>query len=289
MSVVGRVFAIVPAALLAAAALAAPSAPAAPVPSPGEEFARVRGDLSGKEVVYYWAGEVRGVVPGERARKLFRVEGYNVGRLERTKDGLRLITREVTFYEDPATGEILGRWTNPYTRREVEVVHVWNDPVNSEWPASFALPAEDFGPDRVFSLRVYLLYPSPLPKSRFPEFAQADDYQAAELFQFFVRKDELADPARTSVPARISWTRIGPWLPFMRMGDRPGQMVYHCAGYKLPGGYADLPAKVRAYVEARGPQFRSAPAAYSEPNETSWTYFRKRLDAAASPQAPASK
>ncbi|MGH2813377.1 MAG: DUF1838 family protein, partial [Actinomycetota bacterium] len=55
---------------------------------------------------------------------------------------------------------------------------------------------------------------------------------------------------------------------------RQGQVVYHCRGAKL-GGYDELPEWIRTRVEARGRHFKEAPTEFTQPNETSWTYFRK--------------
>jgi hypothetical protein len=38
--------------------------------------------------------------------------------------------REIVFYRDIKTGEILKTWHNPYTDRTVDVVPIANDPFN---------------------------------------------------------------------------------------------------------------------------------------------------------------
>jgi hypothetical protein len=95
-----------------------------------------------------------------------------------------------------------------------------------------------------------------------------------ELFQFFVPASELASDA-ASVPCTLSWTRVSPWLPWMELGALPGALVYHCRGAKL-GGWDEVPDRFREHVAAHGPAFAHAPEDWSEPNETSWTAFRKR-------------
>jgi len=252
-------------------------------------FMRTRGDIAGDEVVFYWTGDIYSFVPGEQSRHLFAADGYNIGRLEEHGNGYRLLTREVFVYRNPDTGEILEEWPNPYTGDTVGVIHVWNDPVNSYMPRSqgdweFSMPYTDLpGGEIGWNLDILLAYPSPLPADSFPEYSGSNLYQGAELFHFFVSRDDLSDTTLTTVPCRLSWTRFGQWLPWMRMADRPGYLIYHCAGAKLPGGFEALPADLRALVADHDMDFSRAPEEYASPNQTSWTYFRRLLEAGGRP------
>ncbi len=248
-----------------------------------QTFLKTRGDSSGAEVVFHWTGTVYSFVPGERRRELFLFEGFNIAKTIVKDDGFELLTREAAFFKDPRTGAILETWRNPFTDTDVPVVQIWNDPVNQDISISEEylpyvhrmLPSEDLGDQISFYLDIFPFYPSPLPRREFSEFSQNDLYQAAEFFQFFVSKSDIANPDLTTLPTNITWTRISPWMPFMRMGDREGQLVFVCRGQKLPGGWNDIPSHIRSYVEASNPHYSTAPQEYSEPNETSWTYFRK--------------
>lgn len=248
-----------------------------------DSFVRVRGSLNPEEEsVYYFKGKVRAQQPGKRAELLFDFEGFNVARtVLDTQGSWQMLTREVAVYRDPQTGEILNSWQNPYTGKDVKVVPVWNDPVNAVLGprgTPSPTPVEDLGEEACYSVDAFLAYPSPLPREKYPEYSQSDIYQGAELFNFFAEKEDLADPDLDSVPAEISWTRLGPWLPWMQMGAKPGQMVYHARGHKLAHGIADLPGELKHFVEEKNPKFLHAPEEFSTPNETSWTYFKKQLD-----------
>jgi len=91
---------------------------------------------------------------------------------------------------------------------------------------------------------------------------------------------DLTDPKKHSADVTVAWTRVSDWLPWMKMRGRAGQLYFNGAGLKLDG-YADLPAGMRAAIEARGPIFREPPPVDDQrPNETSWTYFKKQMEAA---------
>lgn len=247
-----------------------------------DEFMRIRAATDGSDVAVWFAGEIHAWLPGEPARHLFGFEGVNVARAVAADGGWDLLSREAVYYLDPETREVLDAWKNPFTNEDVEVVHVQNDPVNfplrDDGPRGpFRVATTDLGDRVAYTSDVYLTYPSPLPRAEYPQHSQSDLYQAAELFQYVCAKQALASGA-ASVPADVSWTRIAPWVPFMAMADRPGHLVYHCMGTKLPGGAADLPARIRDHIERTAPQFLTAPREVTGPNETSWTHFKRLLD-----------
>jgi hypothetical protein len=184
------------------------------------------------------------------------------------------------FYLGLGTREPIQSFENPFTKSEVQVVHIWNNPVNQQLRLDgprgpWNVPVTGIGEELFFNVDVFLAYPSPLPRAEFPEQSQDDLYQAAELFQFFCKRRDIEDPASVSAPSLVSWTRLGPWLPWMKMADRPGMLVYHGRGVKLAGGFDELPGRLRARVQREHPEFAEAPREFTAPNETSWTTYKK--------------
>jgi hypothetical protein len=65
----------------------------------------------------------------------------------------------------------------------------------------------------------------------------------------------------------------------MEMGDRPGQLIFHAAGMRLKR-WEDLPDMMKQEIEASYPIYRTPPPLDdARPNETSWTYFKKHIEA----------
>lgn len=248
-------------------------------------WVKMRGDLSGADTVTWWQGQVFAAVPGEKPKLLFGFEGLNVARFEPLPGGgFRMLSREYAVYRDPVSGAILKDWQNPWTGTTVPVFHVQNDPVNhdigvptADGHAPRLLPMREHGGDVIVGLDVPLAYPNPIPPERWPEHSSGPLYVGSEHFGFYARKAELDDPRRSSVPISIAWFREGPWLPWMRMGQRPGLLIYSGYGKKLIGGVAELPAEFRAHLEAEAPRFLSAPREYVQPNATTWTVYRKAV------------
>lgn len=248
-----------------------------------EAFVKVRGSMDPEEeVIYYANGKIYGFVDGERDKPLLGYEMYNIARTIKAEGGYDLLTNEVLLYTDLKTGEVLESFKNPYTEENVNVLHVWNSPVNQNFRlkgkyGDWGVNHNKYGKDKIcMNADVFLAYPSPLKVADYPDNSQSDLYEAVELFQFFFSEEDLNNSNKPSTDVDISWTRIGPWLPWMNMGQRPGKLVYQGAGYKLSEkDYDAMPAILRDYVMANKPEYRHAPTEFTSPNETSWTYYKK--------------
>lgn len=252
-----------------------------------QALVKFRGSLDPQEeTVFWWSGSIYSMIPGQSGSRLFDIEGINVGRMIEAPGGYHHLSREMSVYKDATTGEILERWHNPLNEREVQVIPIWNNPVNQQYllrgPRPFALPYTSLDADRLcFHLEIMLAYPSPLPRKDYAQFSQNDLYQSAELFQFYASQNDLENPALLTVPCHLSWTRLSQWLPWMEMADHPGNLIYQCRGHKLAAGIADVPTHLQTFITNHYPEFLSAPETFTRPNETSWTYFKKLVDASA--------
>lgn len=240
----------------------------------------------GKDFLFTIKGFAYSFIPGERPQKLFAVEGYNIRRRVATteKDGFFVATREIVFYKDPKTDEIISSWENPWTKEKREVFHIQNDPVNfrvrqkdgkfisvsMDGKREFgeASMPEDFGDTLVWTSDIFPFYP-----------LQGFDknYTAAEMFDFYVPKDELN---KTTPPKNVyvSWTRVGPWLPWMKMNRTDGVMIFHARSQRLET-FEQLPEKIKKEVREKYPVYMTAPATVdpTKPNETSWTFYEKEM------------
>jgi hypothetical protein len=239
----------------------------------------------GKDVVYYMKGYTYAFIPGERPQRLFGFEGYNIRRRIETpeKDGFFHATREIVFYTDPQTGEILLEWRNPFTQQKNEVFHIANDPVNyrvrvrggkhfnvsldgKRELGEIASPQE-WDDYYVWQRDVFPFYPLP---------GWDKNYTSAELFDYYVPKADLERDGPPSV--MVSWTRVGPWLPWMGMDKREGVMIYH-ARCKRMESWDQLPESIKKKVKERFPIYQTAPAEVdpNRPNVTSWTHYADEM------------
>ena len=244
-----------------------------------EAYVRVNGDTSGKAVPHWASGIVYAHVPGEKPRALFGLEVLGMGRFEKIEGGYLRLHREIGYYTDLKTGKVLDRWFNPWLQREVEVLPIQNDPVNRRFTvADSTFNVQVSGEDVVFFREVPLRYPNPLDRAKYPLHSSGDFYEAIEMFNTFARREDLANPALTSVPSTGSWTRMGPWLPWMEMGLHPGFLLYHSRSLKPVDGLEGVPLALRERIARDNPKYLEAPAKFTSPDETSWTFFKKLID-----------
>lgn len=99
-----------------------------------EAWARLLGNTDMKSTKYGWAqGIVMGVRPGEAVRDLCGFTMLSTARLlpnPGPDGGYRKVLREIGYYTDLASGEIITEWKNPYLNETVKVVPIKNDPFN---------------------------------------------------------------------------------------------------------------------------------------------------------------
>jgi hypothetical protein len=249
--------------------------------------------VEGRPTLYWWSGRMWARVPGEPNRLLFNVHGMNMRQCRTKEDPLRgfcyrSVSREVMFYLDPATDQVVRRWKNPWSGEEVDVVQVANDPVNArDWFCSRDKDGKPVDRSEGTFFKDDLLLEGGGAARLFYKNPLAGDYQdyvggtyhAMEFGTTTAAAREALDAKDTELEdAVISWGRISRWLPWMKMGDREGVVVFHTAGMRLDS-WDQLPEVVRREVETNYPAYKVPPPLDDpRPNETSWTVFKKFID-----------
>jgi hypothetical protein len=248
------------------------------------------GVRDGEPAVYFWEARVYSRIEGERDRHLFNGLGMNIRQCTSTTDpqrgpGWRMVSREVMLYLDPQTNQILRSWRNPWTNQDVTVLHIANDPVNSRGftyargadGAPYQFRHHRHGRWIQAPIEVPLFYTNPLAGD-YQDYV-GNHYHAMEIFDFAADAQELLDTRRhaTAYPS-VSWVRLSDWMPWMRMGGRPGMMVFNAMGAKLRS-FEELPQALREEIRTNYPAYVAPPPLDdARPNETTWTVFRRWAD-----------
>jgi hypothetical protein len=267
-----------------------------------DTWARIQGDLNPENQKF---GDVRGVIlgvkPGEKTKELCGFEAFLATRLVPQEDGsIRRLNKEVIFYMNPRTGEIIEEWTNPWTGEVVKVVQVANDPFNysiSEW---LILAPEDFGGDKkpeprkiplIFpwhqmspthlslSTDMHLFYPNSMDPEKWVRESSGPMVQVSEMMRYCVPIAEVENSELTSVSFTGTWNRITPWMPWMLMGQEPGHTLYVGS---MTGGpdHSVISPQALAYAEKNYPQFLSAPTEDYGPSHSSLEIYAQTQEPA---------
>lgn len=252
----------------------------------------------GKTRYGIFEGRTYSRVPGEKDRLLFNVLGINVRHCSVIEDdnrgkGFRSVSREIMVYMDPETGEIIDTWTNPWTGEEIEVLHVANDPVNMR---SYRYERDEEGNDSApwkgnlygdvvsSSAEVPLFYKNPLGSEYQPYVGGT--YHAMEIFNTFYNAEKVLNTQTKSIgQSNLGWSRVAKWLPWLKMGDRAGLMVFNASGFST-FDKDRIPVKLMTILKERYPLYMTPPPLNDDrPNETSWTVFEKYMAKKRSKQA----
>lgn len=244
------------------------------------DWVKVRSSLDGSSTFLTWEGSIYSFVPGEAKKRLFKIVGMSVSRcIEKEENTWDFTSRELTYYLNPETDAIMHQWQNPWTSEIVPVMHVANNPVQGRFKGRF--PVQVNADLATFVFDLFPTYPNPLAEDeRFTDYSPNPTYQAAELFKLTVLTEELLNPDIISVSKLfICWDRIGPWLPWMKMGNQAGHLIYSAKGLKVKN-FDELPQLLHNEITNRVPLYKEAPQSKLDQEDmTSWTYFKKHFEA----------
>ena len=246
-----------------------------------ETLVRATGDTSGRESVLWSHGSVFAWIPGQGGYHLFDLDFVSVRRWERLENGWRRLSKEAGLYLDKASGAVLESWSNPFIERDVEVLHILNDPfVRDHVPADAGGTwAVDYW-ERDGSVLLYrsvLISRQPdLSPEEYPLYAQADTYDFGEFYSNVLERSDVDNTALTSIPVMTANSRVGQWVPWMEMGQRQGWQINQLRGKKL-ARVEDLPRPTLDWLERNAPDMLSAPTQVTGENVNSWKTFKEKL------------
>jgi hypothetical protein len=225
-----------------------------------------------------------GVVDAE-ITPLFGMVTGTFGRHRVLDDGsVENVSFELAFYTDLESGEVLDSITIPYTNKTVEVPRLLLGPSKSRTLPLFhrvresgtAPPEADaastsamrpagssrvenwLGPVTMKDNDIWIAQAS--SATRIPADPKARKVIYNEALSNAADASDLIDSDLPSVPAKLGYTGISSWRPWMEMGDHPGHTV--SSGFGGKAFHADeLPDDYRAMAERFYPEALADPAA----------------------------
>lgn len=256
-----------------------------------ERFVRLRSSPGHAPVIWVFDGVLLARPEGRIAQPLIRSSGVTLTQVTPRGPGVydfRL--EEIGYFRDLESGEVLERWTNPLTGREVRPRN-YRTPesleLHADGPRNGRMPPEiDFqgqlttlaevGGMVAMTEDLYVGIPAvaalAATAGEAARPARAARYLAS-LGTYTASLRDLQRPASEWVDCQLSYSTMNSFAEWLGMGDTPGMQSLRLAGRKLPhtalgaipawlreriarehADFLDLPAKWLR--EARGPQAR---------------------------------
>ena len=219
-------------------------------------FAKLTGNSAGG-IVYRWhTGIISAVMPGAPPKALVGYDGLEKEVWNKTPEGgFTTAYFDIGYFKDLSTGERLKVWKNPLTDETVPVM-----PFRS---GRFTANLKAGTPERTWQQRGDDIWVMERPAVAFPAILKPELYPAesAGPLHFFsvVRTDrgrlsEISNPKITSAPLNWSYTLTTIWLPWMRMAQKPGAVVWSGTGGKYATA-SDIPATFSAFLAEEQPDY----------------------------------
>jgi len=259
-------------------------------------YARMQGSLDPTVTSYSWySGRVTGQRPGEAARDLMGIIGMGAVRMLPQDDGKSwmMLRKELGFFTDLETGEVIDRWVNPYLNEEVEVVHLANPAINAPIKPyvleqglyetigkkadakPFMLKWLQVG-DRVMTeMHAHIKAKNPLDPALWKRESSGSTVTISDANSFTVLLADLQNPDLLKVESVGNWVHSRPYQPWMMMGQAPGNIQYTC----FTGSSATLdhmPRQIVSLARERFPDFLQAPTKITKAESSLARYMRTR-------------
>lgn len=264
-------------------------------------YARVQGNIDPAATSYSWyTGRVTGFRPGEAGRDLMGIIGMGAVRMLPLdgEPGFQMLRKELGFFTDLETGEVIDRWVNPYLNEDVEVVHLANPAINASIKpyrqrqglyeeineggrgTPFILPWKLVGGRAMTEQHANLWVRNPMDPEIWKRESAGASIRISDSNTFNVAIEDLQNPDLKKVQSFGNWSHQRPWQPWMLMGQDPGFIQYTC----FTGSAAtldDMPEQIVSLARDRFPDFLVAPTETSPPESSLARYMRTRKPKAA--------
>ena len=257
-----------------------------------EAFTRVFVDTDPDKTSVGWFNGPCYAVIGDSSQliPLLIVEGIGITKTRRQDDGsYRVFNRELVFYKDPATNQIIDTWENPLNNEKCDVFHMRNMTVNAELAPimkmdvegtliqyPFLPPWEFMGDTALSTFEIHASVPSELQPEEWPRESPGPLTRISEMFMRYAKIDDLANKDLTSVPYVGTWTRLSSWFPWMLMGQQEGHLYFRCAMRDYPR-VEDLPRAFLDKAEKEFPEYLVPPAcdSWGQPNDSTFNMYKR--------------
>ncbi len=255
---------------------------------------KLRGDLSGKQVLQWYTGILTLVVAGKLPTPVCRYQGIIRTTWVPQPDGsFKYRTFDLGFFGDLETGRYAEKILNPLTGETVEPMQVRDGPISSIYSVNGAfangakpdltkklsLPWVISGNDVWYSTSFGFEFPNVLPPMQYPKLSSTDKVVQRSQFTYKGRLSELEDETQTRAPAEtimVVTSTIHPWL---MMGHMPGMQQIHTFSHKI-AKVEDSSKEMQEFLAKVMPDYVTKETPFEGAGNSYESYKRQRIDKA---------
>lgn len=248
-----------------------------------EQFVKVRCSCDSRTHYFEATGSMYAQPLDDEPAHLFDFLGVDISRCIKHEPTSRwtLVSRKFSLYLDPKTGEILKNWKNPWTGETLNVLHRSYDYQELLIPQKLNAQIAPEVSSVSFDFNTKL--PNPFATNpKFAEYSPEKYLRASDSYKFIFPTKMLSNAnvsASENRAVALSYYRMGPWEPWMKMKGKPGFLVLNYTGSKTDV-FEELPSAIKAQIEQRMPLFREAPTCRLKRSiATSWSRFEEEFEA----------
>lgn len=249
---------------------------------------KLRGSLGTEWVFRHYWGDVYAVLPDQLPIPMFKFEGLIKAKWTDNGDGTHSeLLYDMSSFLDWKTQAILQSFDNPITGDKNDVIQVWDGPSPTKYtvagpvyPWTTKPPTEPVSlPWRIEDGHVWLPEsasferPHPLDPTAWPKASSGKTTRSLVNVTLSGRLADLED-GQLSAPHDMRWTATRSWLPWLHLGQMPGQLLTIGTGRKISGPEV-LSAKMRDIIAQQQPNYLVSDQPWTEAM-SSWERYKKQ-------------
>lgn len=248
-----------------------------------DAYVKISGAVDSSQVYLQYYGEIVAIIPGEKQIPLFKLKGLVREQWTSNEDGSYSHENyDHGLFCDWETGKVLEEYQNPFTGEINIPLHYNSGPITE----TIGLGEGQSNPSEktwiqngnqiiVTADRVGREFTNPVNPEKYPMASTGEKVQYSWMSSYFANTDDLANPNLKSVNASHNWVFITNFPAWMKVGNKPGYVVWRWAGKKF-SNQSEIDPYILSEVEKRKPGFLTVEKPWPLRSD-GWTQYTREI------------
>lgn len=249
-----------------------------------DAYVKISGSVDSSQVYLQYYGEIIAIIPGEKQIPLFKLKGLVRERWTPNEDGSYSYENyDHGLFCDWETGKVLEIYKNPFTGETNTPLHYnsgplietvgmgegQSNPSEKTWIQNgnqIIVTADKVGRD----------FNNPVNPEKYPKASTGEKVQYSWMSSYFANTDDLANSNLKSVDASHNWVFVTNFPAWMKVGNKPGFVVWRWAGRKF-SKQSEIDPYILSEVEKRKPGFLTSEKPWLLRSD-GWTQYTREVE-----------